>query len=323
MAQDRSRRELLKLTVAAGAGAALTGPLGRMAGAQDAPPAAASPETAAPPVPVETVALVEGDPVLAVRRAVALVGGMEQHVKKGQTVVVKPNIGFPTPPDVGGAVSPAVVAEVARLCVDAGASRVIVIDHPCRRPEVCLKMTGIEEACRTVPKTYVFATTDGKQFEDVAMPKGVALKKTAVLKDLRKAGTVVNLATAKSHGAAGVSFCLKNLMGAILAREPFHKEFDLHQAIADLATAIPCQLNIVDASRAMVTGGPAGPGEMAYPKSIVAGTNIVAVDAVAVTLAKWYGKTFAPRDIKHIALAERHGLGPADLGNIRVLREKV
>jgi len=29
------------------------------------------------------------------KKAISLMGGMEQFVKKGQTVVVKPNIGFP------------------------------------------------------------------------------------------------------------------------------------------------------------------------------------------------------------------------------------
>ena len=111
-------------------------------------------------------------------------------------------------------------------------------------------------------------------------------------------------------------------MGAILAREPFHKDFDLHQGIADLATAVRCDLNIVDASRALVTGGPAGPGDVVYPKMIVASRNIVAADAVAVTLAKWYGKSFLPRDVKHILYAEKHGLGRADLDKIKILREK-
>jgi uncharacterized protein (DUF362 family) len=207
--------------------------------------------------------------------------------------------------------------------MEAGASRVIVIDHPVHRPEVCLKITGIGDACSKRPGVFAAATTDGGMFGEVPVPRGVQLKKTAVLKDLLKPGVVhINVATAKSHGSAGVSLCIKNLMGAILEREPFHIRHNLHQAIADLATAIKCDFCIIDASRALIDGGPAGPGKLEHPKAVIAGKNIVAVDAVGVTVAKWYGKAVKPMDIKHIMLSEKHGLGPADLSRIKIIREK-
>jgi uncharacterized protein (DUF362 family) len=301
MSKDFTRREMIGTVALAGLGLAV------------APPAAAP-----------TVALIKGDPSRALRRAVEVAGGIGRYVPKGSTVVIKVSMGFPTAPEMGASVSPGVVAEMATICREAGASRVLVIDHPCRKPEVCLKVTGIGEACGKLPDTYAFAITDDTQFAEIPVTRGITLRKTAVLKDLLKPGVVhINLATAKSHGSATVSLCIKNLMGAILARETFHKDHELNQAIADLATAIKCDLCVVDGTRALVTGGPAGPGTVEQVGAIVAGTNIVAVDSVAVTLAKWYGRTLAPRDIRHILLAEKAGLGPADLSRINIVSEKV
>jgi len=271
-----------------------------------------------------TVSSVKGNPGAGVRKAVELLGGMGRFVKKGQAVVIKPNIGFPVPPEMGATVSPEVVAETARMCVEAGAERIYILENPLRTPEVCLKISGIYDACRKIERTNLFGVTDKSQFQAMDVPKGIELKKTSVMKDILKKDTVIiNIATAKSHGATTVSLCLKNLMGTILDRKTFHRDMNIHQAIADLATIVKCDLNIIDATRAMVTGGPAGPGRLEMPGTILAGSNIVCVDAVGVTIAKWYGKSYSPQDIKHIVLAEKHGLGPADLKKIKIIEAKV
>ncbi len=41
---------------------------------------------------------------------------MERFVKKGQTVVVKPNIGFPRLPEVGATTNPLLVKTIIESC---------------------------------------------------------------------------------------------------------------------------------------------------------------------------------------------------------------
>jgi uncharacterized protein (DUF362 family) len=265
----------------------------------------------------ELVAVAKGPGGAAARKAVELLGGMKKFVKNGASVLVKPNIGFSTPPEIGATTSPEVVAEVVKMCLEAGAKKVVVFDHPLKTPEVCLKVTGIGDACRSAG-AEVIATTDRSGFREVAVPMGVKIRKTEIFKPMLESGVIINIATAKSHGAAGVSLCTKNLMGAIHDRGVFHRE-GLDQAIADLATAVKTDLNIVDATRALTTGGPGGPGRMEYPGCVVAGRNIVAVDATAVPLAKWYGKSFSGSDVKHLVLASKMGLGPVDPAKINVV----
>ena len=94
----------------------------------------------APPIPdwrlgvpaaTPNVAAARGaDPATNVRRAVAALGGMERFVRKGETVIIKPNIGWDRLPEQAADTDPGVVAELVRLCRAAGAGKVIVTDIP-------------------------------------------------------------------------------------------------------------------------------------------------------------------------------------------------
>lgn len=256
--------------------------------------------------------LVKGEPGPAVRQAVSALGGMERFVKPGQRVVLKPNMSFPAGVESGATTHPEVVAEVARLAAAAGAKEILVLDYPLRRPEVCLQRSGILEACAKVPRTRVQFFTEEKFFTEIKVPQGKALDRVKVLKPLLEAEVYINLPAAKSHSAAVVSLGLKNQMGLIWERNAFHTRFDLGQAIADLATALKPRLTLLDASRALVTGGPGGPGEVARINQLVAGVNPVEVDALAVTLTPWYGRVLRPDQVSHLRAAREMGLGELD-----------
>lgn len=74
-----------------------------------------------------TVVVAEKDsPAALVRKAVKALGGMGKFVKKGSKVLIKPNIAFARPPEAAANTNPEVVAELVRLCLEAGAKEVIV-----------------------------------------------------------------------------------------------------------------------------------------------------------------------------------------------------
>jgi uncharacterized protein (DUF362 family) len=111
-------------------------------------------------------------------------------------------------------------------------------------------------------------------------------------------------------------------MGLIWDRWSFHSKYDIDQALADLATVIKPQLTILDATRALVSGGPGGPGEVVKPNLIIAGIDPVAVDSYTVSIAPWYGQNFKGRQVKHLLLANQRGLGKIDLDQLKILKEK-
>ncbi len=306
--REISRRDFLKWVMKGGAALSLTLALPR-----------SSTHLWAVPISEKVdIAVARGNVQRSVKAAIDALGGIGRFVRRGQKVVIKPNMSFPNPPEWGTTTSPEVVAAIAGLCREAGAAQILIVDNPLRRSDICLKRSGIQDAVQSLPETYVFAAKDRSFFKKVDVPGGKVLYSVEVVKDVLKADVLINVPIAKSHTATGVSFGMKNLMGLIWDRSAFHEKFDLNQGIVDLSRLIRPNLIIIDATRALITSGPSGPGKVIPLGTIVAGTDVVAVDSYTVSLAKWYGRSFKGRNVRHILMANQQRLGEVDTTRLRI-----
>jgi len=267
---------------------------------------------------VPDLVLAKGEAKAATHAALDAVGGLGRFVRPKHVVVVKPNASFECPPDWGATTHPDVLSAVLESCFEAGARRVLVVDHTMLGPKSCFERTGIAEAVSAFADAKLVSLDDEKMYRGVRVPAGRALHAARVPAVLQKADVFINLPTAKSHQATGVSFGLKNLMGLVWDRHRFHTALDLHTAIADLATVLRPQITILDAIRILKTGGPRGPGDVEPFGGIVVGIDPVAVDAYAVGLSTWNGRTYRPSQIAYIRHAEAHGLGTSKLETLRI-----
>ena len=266
------------------------------------------------------LAVISGEPVAATKKALEAIGGISRFVKKGQRVVLKPNMSFARTPDFGTTTHPLVVATVAQACIEIGAQQVLVIDHTLQRAELCLERNGIREACKNIPNVHVLALQERKFFREIKIPQGKVLERVEVVKDILDNSVLINIPVAKSHSATGVSLGFKGLMGLIWERESFHSQFNINQAIADLATVIKPQLTILDATRALASGGPGGPGDVKKPNLIIAGVDPVAVDSYGVSVVPWYGQNFKGRQVEHLLIAYQRGLGKIDVDQLTLFK---
>ncbi len=267
-----------------------------------------------PPVPIVVVA--EKDkPASLVRKAIKALGGMNKFVKKGNRVLIKPNIAFARPPEIPANTNPEVVAELVRLCFEAGAQEVVVLDYTLDPPRITYEMSGVGPAAEAAGARTVFVSS--RDFVPVEVPKGKILSAydVRVLRQVLDADVVINVPVAKTHSGARLTLGMKNLMGIVQDRGAWHRSGDLHQCIADFVTAVKPQLTIIDAIRILASGGPKGPGRVEQKDTIIASTDIVAADAYATTL---FGLT--PKDVPHIIKAEELGVGVADLKKVKVVR---
>jgi uncharacterized protein (DUF362 family) len=146
------------------------------------------------------------------------------------------------------------------------------------------------------------------------------LDRVEVMNEVLDDSVLINLPVAKSHSATGVSLGMKGLMGLIWDRESFHSQFNINQALTDLATVIKPRLTILDATRALATGGPGGPGEVKKTNLVIAGVDPVAVDAYGVTVVPWYGQNFKGRQVEHLLIAHQRGLGKIDVDQLRIFK---
>lgn len=263
--------------------------------------------------------LAKGDPREATLAALEALGGMKRFVLPGQVVAIKPNASFQSPPDWGATTHPAVLAAVLEACFAAGARRVLVVDHTMLGAERCFERSGTTDAVAGFAKAKLVSLDQEKHYREVEVPAGKALRVTKIPVVLQKADVFINLPTAKSHIATGVSLGLKNLMGLVWDRQTFHNDIDLHQGIADLATLLRPQVTILDAVRILQTGGPTGPGSVDTFNGIVVGTDPVAVDAFGVGLSSWNNRTYKPDQIAYLRHAADHGVGNLDLENLQIV----
>ena len=88
----------------------------------------------------------------------------------------------------------------------------------------------------------------------------------------------------------------------------------MEQCIADLNTvARPADIYIVDAMVILTSNGPFGPGSIASPQRVVAGTDRVAVDSYCATILGLSGP-----EVHMIRMAHEHGLGQIDLSSLNI-----
>ncbi|HVP56580.1 MAG TPA: DUF362 domain-containing protein [bacterium] len=256
----------------------------------------------------------------ALTRVLAPMGGLAKFIKKGSRVLLKANFSFSMAPEAGTSTTPDLVRTLAVMCREAGAASVVVLDHTIKNSTVCLERTGIGAALKDLEGVRIAVPQRPAEFREVAVPKGKALKQVKLVEELFATDVYINLPIAKSHSSTTVTFGLKNQMGLILDRGAFHSRYDIHQAIADLATVARPQLTLLDASRCLATGGPGGPGKV-VEKGLLAGSlDPVALDAYATTLAEWGGRAIKPADVKHLGDASALGLGVSDLAKIDVVQ---
>jgi uncharacterized protein (DUF362 family) len=255
----------------------------------------------------------------ALGRMMAKLGGIEKFISEGDRVLVKPNFSWSDPPAAATTTSPEVVKAVVLLCKDAGAKLVTVFDHTIKQGELCLKRSGIQAALKGIKDVEIVVPDKKADYREVEIQAGESLKKVRVANAYYESDFYLNLPIAKSHSSTTVTFGLKNQMGLIHDRKSFHWRYDLHQAIADLATVVKPDLTVVDATRCLKTGGPGGPGEVVQTGLLLCSTDLVAIDAYATTLVPWGRKQRKPEEIKHIRHAAEHGLGQIDLTQIQVV----
>lgn len=302
------RRQFLSAFAGLGATFAIGG-----CASKDESVSAAAPAPRAARFDEKTIAVASGkDPAKLTRRAVEALGGMKKLVKKGDFVVVKPNIAWNQPAEVCATTNPQVVAEIVKMCKEAGAGRVMVIDHIIDKPaEMVLGLSGIQDACEKAGAEVASAQNES-DYRTIEIPKGKAMKSDTCIKDVLKADVFINVPIGKVHGMTKLTLGLKNLMGCNWDRQAWHQN-ELDQCIADYATAIRPDLTILDANRILLTGGPKGPGKTKDVGQVIAGVDPVAVDAYGTTL---FG--MKPDEIDHIRLAHGMGLGQMDLAKVKI-----
>lgn len=261
------------------------------------------------------VAVADGaDHGLTTRKAINALGGMKRFVKPGQTVVVKPNMGWDRAPELAANTNPLVVRAIVEECLQAGAKKVKVFDRTCNDERRCYQNSGIASALRGMKGVEV-KHPEEERYKKVAL-NGTALKEWELYGEAIAADVFINVPVLKHHGLSKLTIGMKNIMGIMGGnRGAIHKNVAV--SLADINAVFKTHLTVVDATRILTAHGPQG-GDIKDVKvlnKVLASTDIVAVDAYATTL---FG--LKPDEIAVTVAAYKRGLGEMRIDRMKILK---
>ena len=265
-------------------------------------------------LPYDLVAVKGATPDRLFDAAIEAVGGMRAFLSPGQTVVIKPNIAWDVPPERAANTHPLLVQRIVEHCRQAGAKAVYVFDYTCDSWQRTYRTSGIEAAVKTAGGTM--APGDGAGYFHPVTVGGRSLHDAREHELILESDVFINVPVLKSHGSAGITVAMKNLMGTIWDRQYWHAH-DLHQCIADFATYRKPTLNVVDAWNVLAQHGPRGVSEqdVVRMESLLLSTDMVVADAAAARLMG-----VEPDGVRYIRLAATLGAGRKDLEGLAIKR---
>jgi uncharacterized protein (DUF362 family) len=214
-----------------------------------------------------------------VRGAIDAVGGIGRFVRRGDVVVVKPNVAFERAAALGATTNPEVLRALVELVREAGAKEVRVADNPIESPEACFIRSGVHKAAIEAGATVYLPTP--KDFETLHVPGATWIARWPFFfRPFAGANKVIGVSPVKDHNLCRASMTTKNWYGLLGGRRnQFHQ--DIHGIIADLALMMRPTLVLLDGTRVLFRSGPTG-GSLADVRpgnTIVASTDSLAADA--------------------------------------------
>ncbi len=246
-----------------------------------------------------------GQPAGNLERCLRALGGIERFVKRGERVVIKPNCAWDRTPAQGANTDPDLVAALVRMCLAAGAARVVVADSTCHDPDRSFERSGITRAVREAGGTIAHQGSVAVVRVDLG---GTQLGTWEVLRPIAEADRLINVPIVKHHGLARATVGMKNWIGALTGpRAALHQRLD--QVTAELGAAFRPTLTVVDATRVMISGGPTG-GSLSSVRTL----NQLAVATDPVAADAWGASRLdlGASDLPYLGIATRLGLGAVE-----------
>ena len=231
------------------------------------------------------VSIVKGtDADRMVEQAVDHLGGVKSLIRRGSTVVIKPNAGHEGAPETSVNTSPAVVAAVIRLVKQANPGKIILAESSAIGCETlaCLESSGIKQAAEDAGVDEI---RDIKSEQDL-VKKPIEhptsdIKQVELPRFLLEADHLVNVPIFKSHVSMVFTCALKNLKGVVQDKHHYVMHCtNLANAMMDLGDVVRPDLTVVDMIRPMEGFGPHSGTPVEFD-CVVAGRDMVAIDATA------------------------------------------
>jgi len=267
----------------------------------------------------------------AIEGCVDRIGGFKKYVKPGERVLLKPNLLAPRAPETAVCTHPEVARAAIQLVREAG-GKPFLGDSPGGRGVTrrslekqhmqVFEISGLAEVARQEGVEFVLLDGD---VELVPNPAGSTFMAFPLSSSVTGADAIINLARFKTHMQTQATAAVKNMYGCIPGQRKMEYHFTAGKAgmdvfadmLIDLNFLVKPRLTVLDAVIAHEGPGPAT-GEPRPLKWLAASDDTFALDMVACSLTG-----LEPDYVPTIRRAVERGIGPKDIGEVKVLGEPI
>jgi len=255
----------------------------------------------------------------AVHNALKLIGGIENFVKKGQKVLLKPNMLSAKKPKKGITTHPLILEAMVREVRNAG-GEVWIGDSPSgaiKGVKRCWINTGFMDVSTKMNVKLINFETGGTEVRKI---NG---EEFHYAESAFKADVVINLPKFKTHGFTLYTGCIKNMFGTLpgLQKAFIHKRYphpdSFSKKLVDIYELIIPSLHLMDGILGMEGEGPATGGKR-KTGLILASADGVALDTVASHIMG-----FGKDEVDMIRIAGERNLGENNLDKIKIVGSKI
>ena len=230
-------------------------------------------------------------------RGIQEFGGFGNFIKKGQSVVLKPDISRNALPEEGLTTNPILVKNIIRQCYKNESGPVFVFDHCIEKWTKCYKNSGIERAAKDAA-ARVLPGNHESYYREQTIKGASVLTHACIHTSLDPSCLLIDVPILKTDKETTISGGLKNLMGCVLDQD-FYRQNGLHRCIAEFLYYKKPELTVIDASHLLKTVS----GEKFNAVQIIS-TDVLAADAVACRLLG-----VDPHSVEHLNVAASMGFG--------------
>ena len=245
------------------------------------------------------------------------IGGIRTVVKKGDVVLLKPNLGYPEAEGLPAWTCTTdfmVLAALTELFLEAGAKKVITADGPAHgiSGEYMLESTGIKQAVEKVGGEV--RGLDKEEYVLKKVPGGVILREQWLPKICLEADVIVNVPKVKPTRVGKFTLGYKNMFGVVPEDEriPWHRIPEHFYFLTELYKVLPTTLTVMDGLVIQEGEGP----RMGTP--VDWGVIIMGKDPVATESVTLMAIGHEPYEQMVLPVAEKAGQGNMKIKNIDV-----
>lgn len=260
------------------------------------------------------------DEVLAsVKRGIDLLGGISLFSKKGEKVILKPNLLAGDAPEKAVTTHPAVFKAAAEVFKQTGAQLFYGDSPGVSKPERAAQKAGLKK----VAEEFGIRQADFNTPVTVSFPEAILAKQLKFAAAVVDGSSLISISKMKTHGFTRISGAVKNQFGCVpgFIKGEYHVKMpDIYKfsaVLVDINNFLKPGLFIMDGITAMEGNGPRG-GEPTDMNVLLFSTDPVALDAIFCKLID-----LDPEFVPYMAIAEQAELGTYHYDKIEIVGDNI